>query len=104
MWEWTSDDDRASGKISPGNSWKEFDTISGGTQLKTDFIPQVAIDSSWNSAQGIGQYYPGSDNSGGALLRGGDWNGGTNAGVFAASLTNGSSGSGAFVGFRCVRL
>ena len=104
VWEWTSDDGRASGKASPGSSWEEFDTISGGTQLKTDFIPQVAIDSSWNSAQGIGRYYPGSDDSGGALLRGGDWPIGSSAGVFAAALYGGSSYSDIVVGFRCVRL
>ena len=103
-WEWTSDDGRASGKASPGFSFKEFDTISGGTQLKTDFIPQVAIDSSWNSAQGIGQYYPGSDNSGGALRRGARWLDGTYAGVFAAAMDFVSSDSNIYTGFRCVRL
>jgi hypothetical protein len=108
VWEWTSDYDRSSGKANPGSSWVEFNTISDGiSQLKTDFIPQVAIDSSWNSAQGIGNYYAGPDNSGGALIRGGDWGGylpGTSAGVFAAILNNTSSTTSPHFGFRCVRL
>ena len=71
-WEWTSDDGRASGKASPGFSFKEFDTIPLTefiSQLKTlDFIPQVAIDSSWNSASKVWSVLSrGSINSGGAL-------------------------------------
>ena len=58
----------------------------------------------WTSTQGVGQYYIGSQNSGGALRRGGDWPDGALAGVFAADPSNVSSSPGANVGFRCVRL
>jgi hypothetical protein len=37
----------------------------------------------------------------GALLRGANWNNGTNAGVFAANLNNGPSNVNSNVGFRC---
>jgi formylglycine-generating enzyme required for sulfatase activity len=39
----------------------------------------------------------------GAVLRGGNWNNGDNAGVFNANLNNGPSNSNNNVGFRCVR-
>lgn len=40
--------------------------------------------------------------SGGAALRGGNWNNGTNAGAFALNLNNSSSNTN--IGFRCVFL
>jgi len=37
----------------------------------------------------------------GAVLRGGNWNNDTNAGVFAANLNNASTNTDTNIGFRC---
>jgi formylglycine-generating enzyme required for sulfatase activity len=41
------------------------------------------------------------DGSGGAGLRGGNWNNGTNAGVFTLNLNNAPSNTNTNIGFRC---
>jgi hypothetical protein len=40
--------------------------------------------------------------TGGAALRGGNWNNGTNAGAFTLNLNNSSGDSNTNIGFRCV--
>lgn len=40
--------------------------------------------------------------TGGAALRGGNWNNGTNAGAFTLNLNNSSGNSNTNIGFRCV--
>ena len=40
--------------------------------------------------------------SAGAVLRGGNWNNGVNAGVFAANLNNAATNTNTNIGFRCV--
>ena len=42
------------------------------------------------------------DLAGGAAIRGGNWNNGTNAGMFNANLNNGSSNANNNIGARCV--
>jgi formylglycine-generating enzyme required for sulfatase activity len=39
----------------------------------------------------------------GALIRGGSWDNGTYAGVFAVSGSRAPSVAGSFIGFRCAR-
>jgi formylglycine-generating enzyme required for sulfatase activity len=39
----------------------------------------------------------------GALIRGGNWNNGTNAGVFAVNGNNDPSNANNNIGFRCAR-
>jgi formylglycine-generating enzyme required for sulfatase activity len=39
----------------------------------------------------------------GALIRGGNWNNGTNAGVFAVNANNNPSNANNNIGFRCAR-
>ena len=56
---------------------------------------------SWNSAQSIGKIYPGTNGSGGALLRGANWPNGSGAGPFAVNLSLAPSGAFADIGFRC---
>jgi formylglycine-generating enzyme required for sulfatase activity len=55
---------------------------------------------SLTSSNGAGQYYACSA-SGDPLLRGGAWDNGAGAGVFAANLLNGPSVVSSYVGFRC---
>ena len=102
VWEWTSyvisdNNDKPSG--SEGDGWSEYNTVNGTTSMAKSEL----ISNSWTSTQGVGQYYRGSQNSGGALIRGGSWNHGANAGIFAATLVNDSSASITNLGFRCVR-
>jgi hypothetical protein len=69
-------------------------------------IPTQAVkpfwQDSWTSSSSIGKYYPAVDESGGALLRGAAWGGGTNAGLFTVDLADAPSDSSATFGFRCV--
>lgn len=94
-------------KPSPQMAWLEFNTIGNGSQTspRTHFVPIASTQSwwndSWNSMQGIGMIYPGSNGSGGALLRGAFWDGGSFAGAFAAFLDTAPSSTTSAIGFRC---
>ena len=101
VWDWTSyviSNNNAKPYVStdgtPQNAWRELSAINAGFTAMTlhDLRPinseKIFWSESWNSNQGIGQYNAGSNGSGGALLRGGLWNGGANAGVFAAGLND----------------
>jgi hypothetical protein len=115
VWDWTS-------YVIPNNSakpfgssdgaqveaWREFTaTDSGFTNMtRGELTPTNAHKSFWNdtwasSAFGMGQYYSGTNGSGGALLRGAGWLGGTGSGVFAASLSYAPSNTGPNLGLRC---
>jgi hypothetical protein len=105
VWEWV-DYYIYEDKPTPTTAaWTEYTGVTGSTTMaKTSLVPSTNQKSwwvnTWNGAtHGIGQYYAGTNSSGGALMRGGDWAQGSNAGVFAASL-NGAAGL--TVGFRCV--
>ena len=84
--------------------WREFanlDTnISDGSEMSLE--SWQATDSSLDGNDGIGRYYGGRANSGGAAIRGGDSSNGTNAGAFALSLANESINASTDIGFRCV--
>lgn len=68
----------------------------------TDLLPQIAIDNSWDTSQSIGFYYSGSDGSGGAVRRGGNWDDLTNSGIFSTALNYAPTYTGTNNGFRCV--
>ena len=98
VWEWTSYYD-PNNKPTPASSGSN-EYYYGGTRATgttqhplTEFISQEGIDGNWSRNEGTGSLYPGSEGSGGALLRGGRLDGGTNAGVFAAYLGDDSSRS-----------
>ena len=87
----------------------ELNTVTGTTSLaKTLLVPTNALKSwwnnSWNSTQGIGQYYPDLDGVGGVMIRGGCYNTGSSvtAGIFSATLNIVSSVPNIAIGFRCV--
>ena len=94
-------------KPSAAAAWAEYTAVSSSTTMnKTSLVPSNAQKAwwvnTWNGAtNGIGQYYAGTNSSGGALLRGG-WGDGAYAGVFSAGLGNDPSAAGTGVGFRCV--
>jgi hypothetical protein len=57
---------------------------------------------SFMGTNGVGRYY-GCSANGNAVLRGGTWDNGTDAGVFTLALNYSSAYSHARIGFRCVR-
>jgi len=99
VWEWTNWN-VLTDKASPQNAYIEINAATPTTSMpQISFYPEH---SSYNAtSQGIGRYYPSTNGSGGAAIRGGSWNDGTNAGVFALSLNNAPSYSNSNVGFRC---
>jgi len=108
VWEWVDYYNRDN-KPTPANAaWNEYTAVSGSTYMaKNRLVPTNALKSwwsdSWNGAtNGIGQYYGGTNGGGGALLRGGAWDVGSGAGVFAVSLGNAPSDTHTRIGFRCV--
>lgn len=110
-WEWVN------WKVTPANKayiaanpigtdqgWKEFRDLNTNIGASDEMRP-----STWQSSflsaigtEGLGRYYAGVNTSGGAALRGGDWNSGENAGVYTLHLLYSSSIAHTFFGFRCV--
>jgi hypothetical protein len=107
VWEWV-DYNNYEDKPSAAAAWAEYTAVSSSTTMaKTSLVPTKAQKSwwtdTWNGAtNGIGQYYAGTNGSGGALLRGGNWSSAAIAGVFTAILNNGPSLTFTDIGFRCV--
>ncbi|MCX6127636.1 MAG: hypothetical protein NTX25_01065, partial [Proteobacteria bacterium] len=87
-------------------AYYEFTAMTGSTTTPlAHLVPRNSSQSwwtdSWNSSQAIGKIYPGTNASGGALLRGASWYNGALAGLFAAYLDYAASNAGSGVGFRC---
>jgi len=76
------------------------------TPLK-DLYPTYPVKSfwndSWSSSQRIGTYFPGTNDTGGAMLRGGAYSHTTNAGAFSAMLSKAPTDTATDIGFRCVK-
>ena len=103
VWEWTTyviADNNAKPSGSGGAGWSEYNTVSGTSSMaKSDLISN-----SWTSTQGVGQFRRGSQNSGGALFRGGAFGEGSAGGIFTANINIEPSFTASHTGFRCVRL
>ena len=108
VWEWVDYFNYEDKPTPATTAWQEYPSVTGSTTMpKTELVPNSTQktwwNNSWNGAtNGIGQYYGGSNSSGGALPRGGNWNNGTNSGVFTANLNNDPSNTNTNIGFRCV--
>ena len=116
VWDWTSDvipnisaKPYGSADGSPVNAWREFTTVNSGFSSMTrgELTPTNAQKAFWNdswasSTSGMGQYYSGTNGSGGALARGALWFDGTAAGLFAVFLSYVPSDTYPDLGFRCV--
>jgi len=97
-------------KIGALASFQEISLYTAGNNTDhmtiTDIRPLNANhafwNDAWNSTEGMGQYYAGTNSSGGAALRGGYWSTGAIAGVFTLYLNNAPSNVGTNIGFRCV--
>ena len=84
----------------------EYTAVTGTTTTALkDLIPTHAVKAfwsdTWSSAKYIGQFFPGTDGSGGGLRRGGSWSNGSAGGVFGAFLNVAPSVSATAFGFRC---
>jgi formylglycine-generating enzyme required for sulfatase activity len=107
VWQWTNN--TILGTKKPAGSggtggWSEWTTV--GSYDGTILTQQSAgpAQSSWNSSQGVGQYYEGAnDGTSYGFLRGGSWYSGGLDGVEALHLNNIPSSAGISVGFRCAR-
>jgi hypothetical protein len=64
--------------------------------------PNYSTTGNYTSAQEIGKYF-GCSSDGNTGHRGGSWQVGNNAGIFAISLNRSPSASDSYIGFRCVR-
>ncbi len=108
VWEWVDYINRDNKPTPATGAYYEFTAISGSTVMpKTELVPTNAVKAwwsdSWNgSTQSIGQIFPSTNASGGALLRGGSWEDGVGSGLFAVSMYNNPSGTNTVIGFRCV--
>ena len=101
VFEWTSYFNDEEKPTPLGDSWRHYTEVSSTTTMPiTDLIPQIALDNSWD-ANSIGRYYPGTDGSGGALVRGGRYNSTTFSGIFTAYLRRLPTNLYAHWGFRC---
>jgi hypothetical protein len=117
VWEWV-DDKIECGATScpsslmpyastPASEWVEFTNISTwGKYTKAELGPL----GNYNSANGVGKIYTDYDAAAGssdiythAFRRGGDWNNGAYAGVFALDLNNSPTNLNTNIGFRYAR-
>ncbi len=108
VWEWTDayiySDGTGDEMPDPNTGWIEYTAVTNYKGIGYIRPP----DDGWSSTQGIGRLYSDPDAaypSGNyhAFRRGGDWNDGSHAGVFALNLGNAPTGAGISVGFRCAR-
>ncbi len=90
----------------PIHGYKELSDINTliGENGSDIFIPSFwrPLNQTFDHAQGVGQYYGGDNSSGGSLLRGGAYNEGNRSGVYSFAIDQELTGSGNWLGFRCV--
>jgi formylglycine-generating enzyme required for sulfatase activity len=93
------------------SSWGAFDMVGNLYEWVSDWVPLSTTCPGWGSGfffNGDFQCFAGADTSSvgggpGALMRGGDFDNGSDAGVFAIRGSLQPSGSDQFLGFRCGR-
>jgi hypothetical protein len=89
-------------------AWYEYTAVTGSTAMpKTSLVPTNTLKSWWNNSwngatNGIGQYWGGTQSSGGALVRGAAFGDGSATGVFTTRLEYSPWTVGLAIGFRCV--
>jgi len=101
VWDWTDAyvNGTAEKPAAVTDVWQEFSAITNYVTLNY----ARPKNPSWSSANGIGQYFAGTVAGQRGFLRGGRWNSGAPAGVFALDLTYAPSGTDTGLGFRCAR-
>ena len=89
----------------PVSAWREFKILDTLISLSNEMFPNSwrASGTSYDSSKGVGQYYAGSNTSGGAAYRGGSfYDSLAQAGIFYLNLANGEPHVSDGLGFRCV--
>ncbi len=107
VWEWTSEWHASSGQVTSAPTF-DYRMVTGSraNDQATPWPSEYHDDRTWNITS-VASRSPlaGDDNRVGmpsAEVRGGDWNFGTRAGIFAMILASGPSGWDSTFGFRCV--
>lgn len=106
VWNWISYNNSADKPTPAADDWTEYTAVKGSTTTPLAHLTplnssQSFWDNSWNSAQGIGQIYHGTNGSGGAMLRGARWDDGANVGLFAVYMSHSASDANPSLGLRC---
>jgi hypothetical protein len=91
LWEWVADWIQGPDGNGVAGAWDPNTVITSSATYGSDGI------------FGINEAPPSADRFPAALVRGGTWNGGADAGVFALFASNGPSNSSSSLGFRCGR-
>ncbi len=101
--EWTSDNINGSAltPVISGGSWIEYTVTSIFAAIATDANRLLFAPSgfTYNSAQGVGKIYPGSN---GSARRGGYFGDQAGAGIFSADIISNAESASSGSGFRCV--
>jgi hypothetical protein len=92
---------------SPQSAYREYSALQVDGVFTGSAYPMAEwtwspFNPTFSSVQNIGQYYAGSNATGGAARRGGGWNGVNGAGAFALSLLSDTTNALYTHGFRCV--
>jgi formylglycine-generating enzyme required for sulfatase activity len=109
VWEWIDWNVTPANKAyhtadgSPPVAWKELAGLDQNVSSSSEMKPESweFFFSTLNSSNGMGGYYAGDNASGGAALRGADWDSDPYAGIFALNLGSDATASVDVIGFRC---
>lgn len=101
--DYNSPNDKPSPQLEGGI---EYPLVAGNATIpKSHMVPTNEIspfwDDAWNSQQGIGMYFPGAQDMGGALERGGNFQSDFRAGFFSMGLQGLGDSINTSIGFRC---
>jgi formylglycine-generating enzyme required for sulfatase activity len=102
VWEWV-DYENSNDKPTPANTWSELQDINSSTSFTSaDFMPSNSSLIAVLNNIGIG--YANSNGSTGVMKRGGNFDHGIAAGIYAFTMKDNSSTKNSLIGFRCVFL
>ncbi len=88
------------------SAWGAFDMVGNLYEWVADWVPRSTACPGWGSLSNDGMCFSGASTTAtgpGALLRGGDFGSGPEAGPLTVSASFGPSNFGSSIGFRCVR-
>lgn len=109
VWEWTTGQTTGGQPGMSGEtsySWKQWNAVNVNGSLSPNPFPSfgTAAASGWTSAQGIGQLYSNTSETGLRAFRRGDyWYNSGNAGLYSLNLSNSPTSTFNFVGFRVTK-